>query len=159
MVKRKPSTGATKSGSAQKRHRKRLHSQKTGKVFKQHVADATVREAWDNSKNVRENLDAIGLAARANAPLNNKAKASGDAQTAVVARMEELAAVGEKEAPRHPAEGEAQVLEKLIAKHGDDYEAMARDIKINTMQHTSRVLERRVRRYLMSKPHSTSRSD
>ena len=40
--------------------------------------------------------------------------------------------------------GERQVLLKLVAKHGDDYAAMARDMKLNAMQHTAAHLRRRI---------------
>ena len=33
-------------------------------------------------------------------------------------------------------EGERTVLRKLIARHGDDFAAMARDAKLNALQHT-----------------------
>ena len=39
------------------------------------------------------------------------------------------------------------MLEQLIGKYGTDYGAMARDIKLNSMQHTSRVLRRKIERY------------
>lgn len=38
-------------------------------------------------------------------------------------------------------------LKTLIAKHKDDYAAMARDIKINTMQETEAVLKKRIALY------------
>ena len=40
--------------------------------------------------------------------------------------------------------GEAKVLSALIAKHGDDYAAMSRDMRINTLQHSEGHLRRRV---------------
>ena len=40
--------------------------------------------------------------------------------------------------------GERQVLLKLLEKHGDDYQAMARDMRLNQMQHTAPHLRRRV---------------
>ncbi len=41
-------------------------------------------------------------------------------------------------------EGERTVLRKLIARHGDDFAAMARDAKLNALQHTAAHLRRRV---------------
>ena len=41
-------------------------------------------------------------------------------------------------------EGECKVLRTLLARHGDDYAAMARDMRINTHQHTAAHLRRRV---------------
>ena len=41
-------------------------------------------------------------------------------------------------------EGEHKVLSALIERHGDDYTAMARDMKLNTYQHTAAHLRRRI---------------
>ena len=40
--------------------------------------------------------------------------------------------------------GERSVLLKLLEKHVDDYAAMARDMRINTLQHTAAHLRRRI---------------
>ena len=40
--------------------------------------------------------------------------------------------------------GEVKVLRQLIQRHGDDYDAMARDGRINTLQHTSGHLRNRI---------------
>ena len=40
--------------------------------------------------------------------------------------------------------GERQVLLALVARHGDDCAAMARDIRLNTFQHTATHLRRRI---------------
>lgn len=39
-------------------------------------------------------------------------------------------------------------LKTLISKHGDDYESMSRDIKINSNQETAAVLKKRIALYL-----------
>ena len=41
-------------------------------------------------------------------------------------------------------EGECKMLRALLARHDDDYAAMARDMRINTHQHTAAHLRRRV---------------
>ena len=41
-------------------------------------------------------------------------------------------------------EGEHKVLSALIERHGDDYTAMARDMKLNAYQHTAAHLRRRI---------------
>ena len=45
-------------------------------------------------------------------------------------------------------EGQRTFAERAIAKHGDDYEAMARDLKLNELQHTAGRLRRICRLYL-----------
>ncbi|PNY25483.1 Nucleolar protein 16, partial [Tolypocladium capitatum] len=47
--------------------------------------------------------------------------------------------------PRHQSEGEREWLERLVAKHGDDAQAMARDGKLNPMQQTAADLARRIK--------------
>jgi len=69
-----------------------------------------------------------------------------------VARAAEIEALGgpETKAVRHQSEGEKQFLERLIAKYGDDYERMARDIKLNRYQQTASDLRRRIQKYKKS---------
>eukprot|EP00965_Chrysotila_dentata_P233287 6199506-Pleurochrysis_carterae.AAC.1 len=45
---------------------------------------------------------------------------------------------------RQVPHGEAAVLSALIAKHGDDYTAMARDMRLNKYQHTAAHLRHRI---------------
>ena len=40
--------------------------------------------------------------------------------------------------------GEVKVLRKLIEKHGEDHKAMARDMRLNTLQHTAAHLRARI---------------
>jgi len=44
--------------------------------------------------------------------------------------------------PRHTSEGERRYLERLVAKHGNDVGAMARDRKLNPEQRTPGQLRR-----------------
>jgi hypothetical protein len=49
---------------------------------------------------------------------------------------------------RQVPEGEQKVLRALIARHAEDYAAMARDMKVNTYQHTAAHLRKRIRKML-----------
>ncbi|KAH7363161.1 Nop16-like protein [Plectosphaerella cucumerina] len=62
----------------------------------------------------------------------------------VLRMLEEEAARPELKKPRHQSEQETEWLEKLIKRHGDNYEAMAWDRKLNPMQQTAGDLRRRV---------------
>ena len=44
-------------------------------------------------------------------------------------------------------EKDVKYVEKLVSKHGDDTEAMARDIKLNVRQLTAKNLEKMVARF------------
>lgn len=48
---------------------------------------------------------------------------------------------------RHQSSGEREWLERLVAKHGDDASAMARDLKLNPMQQTAADIRKRLRTY------------
>lgn len=47
---------------------------------------------------------------------------------------------------RHQSEREVEWLKRLVAKHGDDVRAMARDMKLNPMQQTAADIGRRLRK-------------
>ncbi|KAL0943964.1 Nucleolar protein 16 [Colletotrichum truncatum] len=65
----------------------------------------------------------------------------------VIRLLEREAARPEVKKTRHMSQQEREWLQKLIAKHGDDAEAMARDRKLNPMQQTAGDIARRVRRF------------
>lgn len=67
-------------------------------------------------------------------------------KTEVVRGLEELASRPEVKRPRHVSEREAEWLERLVGRHGDDYGAMARDMRLNPMQQTGADIARRIRR-------------
>lgn len=48
--------------------------------------------------------------------------------------------------PRHQSEREVEWLTSLTEKHGDDYQAMARDHRLNPMQQTAADIKRRIRK-------------
>ena len=48
----------------------------------------------------------------------------------------------------HQSEGEKRFIEELLQKYGDDYDAMFKDIKLNTYQHTAAQLRKKCQKYL-----------
>ncbi|KAJ1960246.1 Nucleolar protein 16 [Dispira parvispora] len=68
------------------------------------------------------------------------------AKTELIRELEEHAA-NVQVVERAPPRPERQALQKLIAKHGDDYESMAMDIKLNVLQRAPGDLRRRCERY------------
>lgn len=70
-----------------------------------------------------------------------------DEQTEIVRQLEEQARQVMEKRPRHHSDREQEWLERLVAKHGDDVAAMARDRKLNPMQQTEGDLARRIRRW------------
>lgn len=71
---------------------------------------------------------------------------TGDApsQTHLVQELEAQAAAGERKKPRHQSTGEKEWIEALVAKHGDDYDRMFRDRKLNPMQQSVGQIKKRV---------------
>ncbi|KZV75771.1 hypothetical protein PENSPDRAFT_599409 [Peniophora sp. CONT] len=68
-----------------------------------------------------------------------------DARTDVV-RALEASAASAKPVPRGTSKGERGYLERLVEKYGRDVDAMARDRKLNTNQHTAGELSRAIRK-------------
>lgn len=71
-------------------------------------------------------------------------------KTAVVSALEAVAAGGVRKAPRLQSDREKDWIERLVEKHGDDYEAMFRDRKLNIMQQSVGDLKRRVQKWKKS---------
>lgn len=69
----------------------------------------------------------------------------GVARTAVTDALEEMARDGRKKPPRHQSTREEEWIEKLVEKHGDDYESMFRDRKLNIMQQSVGDIKKRVK--------------
>ncbi|KAM7201753.1 nucleolar protein 16 [Naviculisporaceae sp. PSN 640] len=64
----------------------------------------------------------------------------------VVSRLEEEASRPVEKRVRHQSERELEFLQRLVDKHGDDVDAMVRDMKLNPMQQTRGDLNRRLKK-------------
>ena len=70
----------------------------------------------------------------------------GEARTEVVRQLEEEASRPVEPTVRRQSSREVEWLERLVAKHGDDTLAMARDIKLNPMQQTKADIAKRLKK-------------
>lgn len=70
----------------------------------------------------------------------------GAEPTPVVQSLEELAQTRGGPVARHSSSGELGVLRRLVAKYGQDLEAMARDRKLNVDQRTAGQLGRAIKK-------------
>lgn len=121
------------------------------------LADSKVLSEYDVTKSHYENYKKLGLLADANQigavrdsirgfkPRLKGPTASSSSADAVVTRHPLEDEVPEAEITyRQVPEGEQKVLTALIARYGDDYAAMARDMRLNPYQHTAAHLRHRV---------------
>ena len=116
--------------------------------------DPIVRKGWNRNKTHVENLRSIGLCPEVNniSNLRTHDAKSTDVQlhavpkSGVLEELEEKAAIPEAKAKANIAPGERKALSALYEKHRDDWEAMARDIKLNYLQWTPNQLQRKVER-------------
>ena len=68
----------------------------------------------------------------------------------IVRRLEEQASVGIKKKARHQSRREVEWMETIAAKYGvecEDYDRIARDVKINPNQRSAGDIRRRMRRW------------
>ncbi len=92
-----------------------------------------------------------------NDPLNDLMDTAEESETrqqprGVVAQleaqaMEEEELLAKKRKPRQQSRREEEWIAELIAKHGDNVRAMARDKKLNPMQQTEADIGRRIKKY------------
>jgi nucleolar protein 16 len=69
----------------------------------------------------------------------------------VIRQLEEVARNGARKAPRSQSQREAEWLERLVNKYGDDYGKMSRDLKLNPMQQTAADIRKRVKKWQSTK--------
>lgn len=67
-----------------------------------------------------------------------------EGDTEVIRSLVEQAQNPAPKKPRHLSERETEWLERLVAKHGDDTRAMARDHRLNPMQQTASDIAKRL---------------
>lgn len=75
-----------------------------------------------------------------------KKSADGEA-TKVVDQLEAEASRPTEAHKRHQSQQEREWLARLVARHGDDTAAMARDLKLNPMQQTAANISKRLKIY------------
>mmetsp|Transcript_19136 Transcript_19136/g.76682 ORF Transcript_19136/g.76682 Transcript_19136/m.76682 type:complete len:141 (-) Transcript_19136:993-1415(-) len=97
-----------------------------------------IQKHWDENKTVRENAEKLGISLVANTSIKYSSigEEPSKSETELVSLLEDRAARGEAPRPDHLPEGEKLVLRRLIGKYGKDYRKMARDMRLNSRQHT-----------------------
>ena len=129
--------------------------------------DDTVRAAWNPRKSPAQNMANMGLQTSVNSSIDARAAISL-AQNPNTPKPDGKKAVELFDIPQSsdkmngvtilPGKTFAQIklpvsiddqkyIRKCLAKHGDDYLSMMRDIKCNDMQHTEAKLKKMARRF------------
>lgn len=173
MVKVRPGSrkGKTKLvGSVYKAARKK--AAQNGKSFNwgRYVVQDAMRSAWDDKRSAAGNLSRVGLRSNVNTVdkwsaiptirktnLSRRRKGRGlknemgvnvnDSKGLQVReQLEQYAALGEREAKQVVRPGEKVALQRLVAKHGSNWTAMSRDIKLNYLQWTPTQLRNKIER-------------
>lgn len=143
--------GQTKLNRSGKRRARRTAHKSASNQPSKAVGEAIVRGSWDVSKTRMQNYERLGLLTEVNvkalAPASKKPSDTADAkaETEVVGKLQEFVAKGEEPALPRVVKGEFALVDKLTAKHGGDYDAMARDIQVNYLQWTAGQLRKKVK--------------
>ncbi|KAK1061158.1 Ribosome biogenesis protein Nop16 [Friedmanniomyces endolithicus] len=100
-----------------------------------------------NELDSEEDEDEMGEGMGQHASHNAAYAAGDDARTEVVRRLEYEASKAKATHKPRQSENERAFVAELVAKYGDDYGAMTRDMKINYMQRSAGDLKRRVKKW------------
>ena len=131
-----------------KHKRKRIVSAK--KKRRPRAKDSLIRRHWRGSLSVKGNYERMGLAANPNRLRLSTGDNGTEENSKVVGELELCA----EEARAKQAVSKAvyidwhtkHMLSQLISRYGQDYEAMARDTKLNVWQRTAGQLRRQCSR-------------
>mmetsp|Transcript_45535 Transcript_45535/g.114573 ORF Transcript_45535/g.114573 Transcript_45535/m.114573 type:complete len:195 (+) Transcript_45535:100-684(+) len=106
--------------------------------------DETVRLTWDKNRTLKQNFRAMGLASDANSVVRE------GAPSAPKPMIDLKVPIAKPKPPPKLTRNEQWYCRDLIRKYGDDYLAMARDIKLNNYQHTPKKLKKMCTLYLVT---------
>lgn len=132
-------------------------NQKPRRKFKNRfVGDIRIQKQWDHKLTTRQNYEKIGLQVNPNGYQELRASIVG-AESALddepklyhVPDSDFLSERNLRRPENYMSEEEIKYLRPLIAKHGEDFKAMERDIKVNSMQWTDNKLKRRCARLVL----------
>lgn len=125
MGKRRPS-----SGLASRRKPTGGHRAKKPRL----PANPVVRALWNPAKTTIENYDALGIQINPTRPVEG---------TATCSFVDQVAGQGPHVKTDRRLKGwEREILQALSTKHGQDYKAMAKDVKINQYLWTAAQIQR-----------------
>ena len=124
------------------------------------ITDAVIRKSWDPKKSPKENLATLGLCSLPNAKVNNRGinNSEESSSTNIPCKAIELYDIPDSDIIPKKTRSQVmlpvsienqQYMVKCFEKYGDDYARMAKDIKVNNMQHTENQLRKLGARFLL----------
>lgn len=164
MVKERPGSrrGQTKLTTSSKRSaRRRAARQAKGLANRDTIVHPAMRASWDSRRSPANNLSRIGLRGHVNGRVGKRdGNGKGDVGVVrlgkvgegegkgrdVLKWLEEEAERGEREVRRVVHPGERAALGRMVRKWGEDWEGMAKDLKLNYLQWSAGQLRRKVQR-------------
>jgi nucleolar protein 16 len=153
--------GATKKRRSGRKGKTKLKNRNHQFYKPASIQDATARAIWNFRKSPSQNMAEMGLQACVNNSIDKRAASAKEQWKEPVAKPDGNIAIELFDIPQTnntngitklPGKTFAQTLlpvsiedqkyiRKCLAKHGDDYKRMMRDIKTNNMQHTESKLK------------------
>lgn len=123
------------------------------------ITDQVIREHWNPKKSPKENLETLGLCSLPNNKIHNRGITNKDTELL----NSECKAVELYDIPESdviPKRTKSQIMlpvsienqeymAKCFTKYGNDYGKMAKDIKVNNMQHNENQLRKLGARFLL----------
>lgn len=155
MVKSRPASRRDRTkltSSAKRAARKQGLRSRKGIASKDMNLHPMMRNEWDSHATPVANFRRIGLQSSVNSitksrtithrvvalPLTKEMKKGKTLQS-----LESEANRTEKERHQKMFQGETLAMQRMVDKHGDDWDAMARDTKLNYLQCTPRQLQKK----------------
>ncbi|KAK1734710.1 hypothetical protein QTG54_014583 [Skeletonema marinoi] len=109
------------------------------------ILDKTVRAMWNPRKSPAQNMSDMGLQSGVNSSIDKRAECAKEQWKAPEAKPDGSKAIELFDIPQTNSVNvsieDQKYIRKCLAKHGDDYKRMTRDIKTNDMQHTQSKLK------------------
>ena len=120
------------------------------------ITNQAVKAKWNPNRSVKMNMSALGLESQVNGEMSQRGNVpipvSGASAVELfdIPESDNIIPKKTKSSIMLPVSVEDQkYMVKLMERHGDDYDKMARDIKRNDMQHSSHRLRKMGSRFLL----------
>jgi nucleolar protein 16 len=110
-----------------------------------------IKKQWDPKKSYSQNMKKLGLVAHPGAVVTTKDAEQNQQQSTVIELYDvpDSDTLEARKKKRPQSADDQKYIARLLAKYGDDYAAMFRDIKVNKMQYTETQLRKMASRFFL----------